>query len=144
MQIHGTANVWPWLLKWLENSASIRRLGVRVPFTSGHFLSLNLRPFHNNIRSWVENECCCPRTDNIQMLTLLKKISINTAPPSPVWRIKRSAQRAKKAERVLMGFSIMSVISNKPYDSLYRGLQNPYKPCNINQARLRWLLILNS
>ena len=30
-----------------------------------HFLSLNLQHFHKNIRSWVENECCCPRTVNI-------------------------------------------------------------------------------
>ena len=28
---HGTANVWPWKLKWLEHSAWIRRLGVRFP-----------------------------------------------------------------------------------------------------------------
>ena len=31
IQKHGTANVWPWWLKWLEHSAWIRRLGFTSP-----------------------------------------------------------------------------------------------------------------
>ena len=42
IQQHGTANVWPWYLKWLEHSAWIRRLGVRDPLRSRHFLSEKL------------------------------------------------------------------------------------------------------
>ena len=52
-------------LKWLEHSAWIGRLGVRVSLRSKHFLSQKLRHFHKDIRSWVENECCCSRTINM-------------------------------------------------------------------------------
>ena len=64
-QKHGTTNGWPWLLKWLEHSAWIRRLGVRVSLRSTHFLSQNLWHFHKNICLCVENECCCPCTVKI-------------------------------------------------------------------------------
>ena len=50
--------------------------GVRVPLRSRHFLSLNLRHFHENIRSWVENECCCPRTVNISNVNFTSKMSL--------------------------------------------------------------------
>ena len=46
-------------------SALIRRLGVRFPLRSRLFLSEKLWHFHKNIRSCVENECCCPLTVNI-------------------------------------------------------------------------------
>ena len=46
-------------------SAWMRRLGVRVPLMSRHFLSQKLWHFYKNNRSCVENECCCPRTVNI-------------------------------------------------------------------------------
>ena len=41
------------------------KVGIRVPLRSRHFLSKKLWHFHNNIRSSVENECCCLRTVNI-------------------------------------------------------------------------------
>ena len=43
----------------------IRRLGVRVPLWSRHFLSQKLWHFHKNIHWCVENECWCMRTVNI-------------------------------------------------------------------------------
>ena len=51
-------------------------LGVRVPLRSRHFLSLHFRHFHKNIRSWVENECCCPRTLNIPNVNFTSKMAI--------------------------------------------------------------------
>ena len=57
--------IWPWQLNRLEHSAWIRRLGVRVPLRSRHFLSQKLWYFHKNTRSCVQNECCCPRKVNI-------------------------------------------------------------------------------
>ena len=80
IQIHGTANVWPWQLKWLEHSAWIRRLGVRVPIRLRHFLSQKLRTFHKNIRSWVENEWCCPGTVNISNVNSTTKIFCGITP----------------------------------------------------------------
>ena len=65
VETYGTANVWPWSLKWLEHSAWIRRLWVGVPLRSRHFLSQKCWHVHKNNRSCVENECCCPRTDYI-------------------------------------------------------------------------------
>ena len=41
----------------VRHSAGIRMLRVRVPLRSRHFLSLNLRHFHNYICSWVETYC---------------------------------------------------------------------------------------
>ena len=70
---HGTANNWPWLLKWLEYSAWIRRLGVRVSLLSRHFLSQKLWHFHKNIRLCVENECCCQCTVKISNVDLVFK-----------------------------------------------------------------------
>ena len=66
----------------LEHSAWIRRLGVRVPFRSRHFLSQQLWHFRKNIGSCIENECCCPRTVKISNVYLTSKISI---PPEPVF-----------------------------------------------------------
>ena len=60
----------------LKHSAWIRRLGVRVPLSSRHFLSQKLWHFHKNIRSCVENEWCCPRTVNISNVNLTSKLSI--------------------------------------------------------------------
>ena len=48
----------------LEHSAWIRRLGVRVPLRSRHFLSQKLWQFPKNTLSCVENECCYLRTVN--------------------------------------------------------------------------------
>ena len=45
VQKHGTASVWHWELNRLEHSAWIRRLGVRVPLRSRHFLSQKLWHF---------------------------------------------------------------------------------------------------
>ena len=66
-------NSWPWYLKWLEHSAWIRWLGVRVPLRSRHFLSQKHWHFHKNIRSCVKNECCCPRTVNISNVKFTSK-----------------------------------------------------------------------
>ena len=60
-----------------EISCSDEPLGFRLPLRSRHFLSLNLHHFHKNIRSWVENECWCPRTDSISNGNLTYKISIS-------------------------------------------------------------------
>ena len=65
----------PWQLNKLDNSAWIRRLGVRVALRSRHFLSQNRWHFHKNTRSCVENECCCPRTVNISNVNFTSKIS---------------------------------------------------------------------
>ena len=74
---HGRANVWPWYLNRLEHSAWIRRLWVRVPLRSRHFLSQKLWHFHKNTRSCVENEFCCPGTVNISNVNFtLKKNNI--------------------------------------------------------------------
>ena len=40
---------------------------------SRHFLSQIFRLFHSNIRSWVENECCYPRTINISNVNFIFK-----------------------------------------------------------------------
>ena len=48
------------LCRRLKTHQAISRLGFRVPLGWRHFLYLKLRHFHWNIRSWVENECCCP------------------------------------------------------------------------------------
>ena len=68
---HGAASIWPWELKWLEHSAWIRRLGVRVPLSSRQFLSQKLWHFHKNISSCVENECCCPHRVNFAWKAIL-------------------------------------------------------------------------
>ena len=67
------STIWPWYLKWLDHSAWIRRLGFRVPLRSRHFLSQKPWHFHNNIRSCVENDCCCPRTVNISSVNFILK-----------------------------------------------------------------------
>ena len=63
------------MLIWLI-IALIRRLGVRVPLESRHFLSQKLWHFYKNIRSCVENECCCPHTVYISNVNVTSKISI--------------------------------------------------------------------
>ena len=73
IQKHGTANIWPWYLKWLDHSAWIWRSGVPVPLRSGHFLSQNLWHFHKNTCSCVENECSCLCTVNISNVNVEKK-----------------------------------------------------------------------
>ena len=60
-----------------------RKLRVRVPLRSIHFLSLNLRYFHKKLPSWGENKCCCPRTVNISNVNFTTKISIQ---PEPVFK----------------------------------------------------------
>ena len=86
---HGTANGWPWLLKWLEHSAWIRRLGVRVSLRSTHFLSQNLWHFHKNICLCVENECCCPCTVKISNVDLdFKNICTARASLKKTWDSK--------------------------------------------------------
>ena len=74
IQIHWTTDVWAWQLNWLEHSARIRRLGVRVPLRSKH---LNLRHFHKNIRSWVEYQCCCPHIVKISSVNFTSKMYIH-------------------------------------------------------------------
>ena len=60
----------------IEHSALIRRLEVRVPLRSRHFLSQKLWHLPKNTRSCVENECCCPRTVHISNVNFtLKNIS---------------------------------------------------------------------
>ena len=93
---HGTANGWPWLLKWLEHSAWIRRLGVRVSLRSRHFLSQNLWHFHMNIRLCVENECCCPCTVKISNVDLdIKNICTTRASLKKTWDSKCMALAAQ-------------------------------------------------
>ena len=43
----------------VEHSAWIRRLGVDVPLGRDTFCFTPLDIFVKNIRSWVQNECCC-------------------------------------------------------------------------------------
>ena len=74
VQKHGTANVWPWYLKWLEHSACIRSSGVRVALRSRYNLSQKLWHFHKNICSYVENEWCCPRTVNMSNVNFTSKM----------------------------------------------------------------------
>ena len=74
---HGTTNGWSWEFKWLEHSSWIRRLGVRVPLRSRHFLSQKRWHFRKNIRSCVENECCCPRTVNSSNVNFTSNMSLN-------------------------------------------------------------------
>ena len=59
---HGTANIWPWKLKWLDWSIRHESEGWGFESPSDIFC---LENFQKNIRSCVENECCCPRTVNI-------------------------------------------------------------------------------
>ena len=49
------------------------KVGGSSPLMSRRFLSLNLRHFHKNIRSWVENECFYPRTVNISNVNFFQK-----------------------------------------------------------------------
>ena len=51
-----------------------------VHIRSSHFLSLNLQRFHKNIRSWVENECCCPCATNISNANFTSKIWLCETP----------------------------------------------------------------
>ena len=91
-QKHGTTNGWPWFLKWLEHSAWIRRLGVRVSLRSTHFLSQNLWHFHKNICLCVENECCCPCTVKILNVDLdFKNICTARASWKKTWDSKCKA-----------------------------------------------------
>ena len=62
------------LIAQLGHSAWIRRLGVRVPLRSRHFLSQKLWRFHKNICSCVERECCYPRTINISNVNFASEI----------------------------------------------------------------------
>ena len=68
------------------HSAWIRRLGVRVPLKSRHFLPQKLWHFHKNTRSCVENECCCPCTVKISNVNFTSNIS---TPPEPVFKNMR-------------------------------------------------------
>ena len=47
------------------------------------FLVFKTSTITNNIRSWVENECCCLRTVNLSNVNFTTKISI---PPEPVFK----------------------------------------------------------
>ena len=47
-----------------DSSNGQSRLGVRVPLRLTQFRSRKHWQFHNNIRSCVKNECCCPGTVN--------------------------------------------------------------------------------
>ena len=85
VQNHGTANVWPWQLNRLEHSAWIRRLMVRVPLRSRHFLFQKLCHFHKNTRSCIENECCCPCTANISNVKFTSKIYVLRLRLTPVY-----------------------------------------------------------
>ena len=69
--------------KCLEHSQWIRRLGVRVPLKSRHFLSQRLLHFHNNIRWSVENECCCPCKVNISNVNFATEMCM---PPEPIFK----------------------------------------------------------
>ena len=80
VQKHGTANVWPWWLKWWEHSAWIRKLGVRASLMSRHFLSPKPWHFHKNIRSCVENNDVSRAHLTFQKLSLLQNISIPKLP----------------------------------------------------------------
>ena len=71
--------------RMLEHSAWIRRLWVRVPLRSRHFLSQQLWCINKNIRSNVENEWCCPRTVIISNVNFTSKISIPTERVLKTW-----------------------------------------------------------
>ena len=73
------------------------KFGVWVPLRSRHFLSQKLWHFHKNIRSCVENECCCPRTGNSSNVKFTSKISI---PPEPVFKTRDSKCLALIAQMV--------------------------------------------
>ena len=59
-----------------DNKSLARKLRVRLPLRSRHFLFLKLWHFHKNIRSWFRNECCCPLTFNISNINFTTKISM--------------------------------------------------------------------
>ena len=56
------------------------KVGVRFPLRSKHFLSQKLWHFHKNIRSCIENECCCPRTVNNSILLYFKTLKWSNNP----------------------------------------------------------------
>ena len=68
-----TANVWPWYLKWLEHSAWMRRLGVRVPLRSTHFLSQNFDTFTRTSVRVSKTNAVVRAQLTFQILTLLWK-----------------------------------------------------------------------
>ena len=53
----------------------------QVPIRSRHVMSKKFRHFHKNIRSWIENECCCPRTINMSNVVFTSKIVFNYVYP---------------------------------------------------------------
>ena len=72
-----------------DSSNGQSRLGVRVPFRLTQFRSRKHWHFHNNtmnIRSCVENECCCPGTVNNSNanFTLKKYLPIMLKISSPI------------------------------------------------------------
>ena len=62
---------------------TIRRLGV--PVRSRYFLSQKLWHFQKDIRSCVENECCCPRTVNISNVNFISKYLYRQSKYSKTW-----------------------------------------------------------
>ena len=53
------------------------KVGGSRPLRSRHFLSLNLRHFHKNIRSWVKIEWWCSRPVNISNVNYFKSFDIS-------------------------------------------------------------------
>ena len=52
---------------------------------SKHFPPQKLRHFHKNIRSWIENECCCPRTSGISLANFTYKNLYHLIQRSKTW-----------------------------------------------------------
>ena len=66
-------NVWPREIKWIEHSAWIQKLRVRVLLGSRHFLFQKLRHFHKKLHSCVKSECCCQHTVGISNVNFTNK-----------------------------------------------------------------------
>ena len=85
IQKHGTANVWPWYLNRLEYSALIRRLGVRVPLRSRHFLSKIFDTFARTPVRVSKMNAVARAQLTFQMLTLLQKYLYHQSQYSTTW-----------------------------------------------------------
>ena len=68
---------------YLRYKGFFQRLRIRVPPQVETYSFSKLWNFHNNIRSCVENESCCPRTVYISNVNFTSRISI---PPEPVFK----------------------------------------------------------
>ena len=80
------------------------KIGVRVPLRSRHFLSQKLWHFHKDIRSCVENECCCPRTVNMSNVDFTSKYTIIIIPPQ--WHDAGSSKLASCNTRTYLFYIV--------------------------------------